>query len=171
MNRHTAKLIDRLLESSDSKFSLKALEKLFNLGIPFNLPHKFEFLEISSSKTLLKLPYIKKNQNHLGGLHACALATLGEYPAGLSLIKQFGSAKYRLIMRKLEADYFKQARGAVYGEVTCDPQVMAELTENLTAQDQAEVTLSTHIINQSQEVIAVIRTDWQVKNWEKVSFK
>lgn len=171
MNRKISKVIDKLLDSSDSKVTLKTLETLFNTGIPFNLPHKFRFVELSDSKTLLKLPAIHKNKNHLGGLHACAIATLGEYPAGLTLIKKFGSSRYRLIMRRLQAEYFKQAREAVYGEVIVNHQELDEISYQLNHNDKAEITMTTNILDEHQEVLAVVQTTWQLKNWDKVSFK
>lgn len=164
------KIVDKLLESSENKASLLALEKLFNNNIPFNLPHKFKFVEMSHDKTVLKLPSIRKNKNHLGGIHACATATLGEYPAGLSLIKHLGISKYRLIMKKLEADYFKQSKDAITGEVEIDHDELERVKEELSKEDKAEITIATTIKNTNEEVIAVVQTTWQLKNWDKVTY-
>ena len=171
MNKKLSFLVDNLLDKSETRLALKALEKLFNTGIPFNMPHKFKFLELSDNKTQLKLPYKRVNQNHLGGMHACAIATLGEYPAGLSLIKRFGSSKYRLIMSKLEGDYIKQGRGDITGVVEIDESEFSRVENELTENDQSEIIISTNILNTNDEVIAVIQTTWQLKNWDKVSFK
>lgn len=171
MNQQIYQLIDKLLRNSDSKTTLLALEKIFNTGIPFNIPHKFKFVELSHQKTLLKLPFILKNKNHLGGLHACAVATLGEYPAGLSLIKKFGASRYRLIMKRLQAEYFKQATTGVYGEVIIDHQELDQVGQKLKTDDSAEIIMTTNILNEDEEVIAVVQTTWQLKNWKKVSFK
>ncbi|MBX7175295.1 MAG: peptide chain release factor 2, partial [Saprospiraceae bacterium] len=43
------------------------------------------------------------NLNHLKGLHACSLATLGEFTAGMSLLHALRSMDYRLIMKEIKA--------------------------------------------------------------------
>jgi acyl-coenzyme A thioesterase PaaI-like protein len=171
MNKKLSKLIDKLLLNSENTVVLKTLQKLFNTGIPFNLPHKFKFIELSDRKTRLSLPYKRVNKNHLGGMHACAIATLGEYPAGLTLIKRFGSAKYRLIMGKLEGDYIKQGRGDLIGEVTIAQEEFERVEKELSETNKSEITIATNILNESEEIIAVIQTTWQLKSWESVTFK
>lgn len=171
MKKNIMNLIDKLLTSSESKVALKALEKLFNSGIPFNLLHKFQFIELSHDRTILKLPGIRKNKNHLGGIHACATATLGEYPAGLSLVKHVGVSKYRFIMKKLEADYFKQSKSAVTGEVEIDHKELDRVRKELSESDKSEIIIVTNIKNLDEEVIAVIQTTWQLKHWDKVLYK
>lgn len=170
MKKKIIEFVDKLISNSENKAALLAIEKIFNNRIPFNLPHKFKFLELSESITRLKLPYKKVNQNHLGGMHACAITTLGEYPAGLSLIKRFGSKKYRLIMNKLEADYIKQAMGELIGDVEIDLDEFDRLEMELKTQDKATIVMVTNIKNDADEVIAVVQTHWQLKNWNKVSF-
>ncbi len=171
MNKKIEKLVDYLLQNSEDKIKLKALEKLFNSGIPFNLPHKFKFNQLTDTHTILELPHIRKNKNHLGGMHACAIATLGEYPAGLSLIKYFGISKYRLIMRHLEVEYFKQSKEALTGDVETDLAKYSQMKEELKINDKSEIKIQTSIKNQSNEVIAIVHTTWQLKNWKKVSYK
>lgn len=171
MNRKLSKIIDKLLKNSENSLSLLAIEKFFNRGIPFNTPHDFKFLEISDKRTRLKLPFKKLNKNHLGGMHACAIATLGEYPAGLTLIKRFGSTKYRLIMSKLTGDYILQGREDLIGQVEVGPSEFDEIEEKLKSEDIANITISTNILNTKEEIVAVIQTTWQLKNWNSVKFK
>ncbi len=171
MNKTMTNLVDKLLENGHKKPVLKILEKIFNNGIPFNLPHKFIFKEITDKKIQLILPYIKKNKNHLGGIHACATATLGEYSAGLSLIRRFGSSKYRLIMEELHADYIKQVKEEVIGVVELDEAEKERIEKELNETGSCKVDISTNILNQNDEVIAVVQTKWQLKSWNKVTYK
>lgn len=171
MNKKMSKMIDKLLGSSNNKLGLMTIQKLFNSGIPFNLPHKFKFLELSDKKTRLQLPHIRKNQNHLGGIHACAIATLGEYPAGLTLIKKFGSSTYRLIMDEIHVNYLKQAKEALVGEVLVDEEELSRVESELKSENISKITIPTNILNKNNEVVAVVQTTWQLKNWDKVTFK
>ncbi|MAX66202.1 MAG: DUF4442 domain-containing protein [Bacteriovoracaceae bacterium] len=171
MNKKISEFVDSLLSNSNKKLVLKTLEKLFNSGIPFNLPHKFKFIELSQQQTIIELPFIKKNKNHLGGQHACAIATLGEYPAGLSIIKFFGSSSYRIILKELHTHYFQQGRGKLQGRVDVQKYNFKEFKEQLDSHTSVDITLTTEIYNTDQEVIAEVTTTWQLKPWTKVTFK
>ena len=171
MKKNILKLIDKLFLSSGNPLSLAALQKLFNTNIPFNLPHKFKFIELSDTKTRLKLPLIWKNKNHLGGIHACAIATLGEYPAGLTLIKKFGSSKYRIILKKIEVNYHKQAVTDLEGVVDFPEDKIQKIEKDLRDEQVSDVIMETNILNSNQEVVAVVETTWQLKDWKAVSFR
>jgi len=69
-------LIDKLIKNP-TKMNLMALDKVLALGIPFNAPHGFKFKELSDDAIRITLPNRKLNHNHLGGVHACAMATVG----------------------------------------------------------------------------------------------
>jgi hypothetical protein len=104
-------------------------------------------------------------------MHACGIATLGEYPAGLTLIKRFGSSKYRLIMEDLQANYIKQAKEELVGEVIADKEELLRVEKELSSQDSSKITLVTNILNTHDEIVAVVQTTWQMKNWKSVTFK
>lgn len=105
------KLIDKLM-ANPTKLNLVALDKVLRLGIPFNAPHGFAIRNISPDEVKVSLPNRKLNHNHIGGIHACAMATVGEYCAGLSLLSRFGISKYRLIMSELCHVHVARPRGS-----------------------------------------------------------
>lgn len=170
MVRKLAKLLDKLLAGSESKVTLIALNKLLNSGIPFNNPHKFKFIKLNSKESKIQAPNIRVNKNHLGGIHACATATIGEYSAGLLLIKNFGISNFRLIMKKLEVDYIKQSKEALISHAILNSEELIRINEELKNSGESEVLMSANIINQQEEVIAVVQTTWQLKNWDQVTF-
>jgi acyl-coenzyme A thioesterase PaaI-like protein len=99
--------IDRARTSS---FHLWVLNFGLNYVVPFNKPHGFEVMSVSDFSVKTKIPYKKKNFNHIRGLHACALATISEFTTGLLLLYKLGPHKYRLIMQRLEMDYHYQGK-------------------------------------------------------------
>ena len=70
-------------KSKNSKFYLWLLNFVLWKTVPFNSPHKFLITAIDAGNVSIKLPYIRKNKNHINGIHACALATVCEYATGL----------------------------------------------------------------------------------------
>ncbi len=171
MNEKLRKITDYLLRKSYDKFALQSLNKLLNLAIPFNIPHKFKYIELSDYKAIIEIPYSKLNQNHLGGIHACAIATLGEYPAGLIILKHFGIANYRIIMKDLKVDYIKQAKESLRGQADLTIEDVEVIKEELREKNQSNINMITNIMNSHDEVIAIVQTTWQLKNWKDVSFQ
>jgi len=164
------KLIDKLM-ANPTKANLMALNKVLMVGIPFNAPHGFKIREINDQAIIISLPNRKLNHNHLGGVHACAIATIGEFCAGMSLLKSFGSSKYRLILSDLHVKYLYQGRNDLEG--TCsfkqiDPVAIQAI---LDSEDKHFQKLETLIKDENGKEVAVVTTIWQLKSWDKVKTK
>lgn len=159
-----------LLEKSSHSSALFALSKLLDRKIAFNAPHKFKITKLEVNHVLVSLPLIRLNTNHLGTVHACAMATVGEYPAGLVLIKNFGFNKYRLILKDLNIKFTKQATTNLSAEVRIDDNFIPQLKEKLAKEDSVQIELCTIIKNDQSEVVAEVLTTWHLKNWESVKF-
>ena len=164
------KIIDKLLNNPTST-NLMALNKVLTLGIPFNAPHGFKIKELSEDAVLITLPNRKLNHNHLGGVHACAMATVGEYCAGMSLLKSFGISQYRLILSDLHVKYTYQGRTDLEG--VCSPrQIDKEAVKKvLDADGKYLQKLETIIRDKNGKEVALVTTVWQLKAWEQVKTK
>jgi acyl-coenzyme A thioesterase PaaI-like protein len=164
------KMIDKLLENPTS-LNLVALDKVLRIGIPFNAPHGFKIKKINADEVVIALPNSKLNHNHLGGIHACAMATVGEYCAGMSLLSSFGISKYRLILSELNVKYTYQGR--VHLEGVCSPrQIDVEaVRKGLEESGKYLQELKTIIRDLNGKEVAEVTTVWQLKNWEQVKTK
>lgn len=163
-------LIDKLINNPTST-NLMALNKVLALGIPFNAPHGFKIREISDDNVLITLPNRKLNHNHLGGIHACAMATVGEYCAGMSLLKSFGISKYRLILAELHVKYTYQGRSDLEG--VCSPRQIDRdaVSKVLETEGKYLQKLETLIRDKNGKEVAVVTTTWQLKSWDQVKTK
>ncbi len=162
--------IDKLLAKA-SKTNLMILNKVLTLGIPFNAPHGFKIKEMSDETTRISLPNRKLNHNHLGGVHACAMATVGEYCAGMTLLKFFGASKYRFILSELNVKYTYQGRTDLEG--TCSPkQVDRDAVQaSLETDGKFLQPMITMIRDKAGNDVATVTTTWQIKSWDKVKTK
>lgn len=103
--------IEKLIKKAESSsLNLWWLNFLLGRLIPFNRPHGIKVIKINKSSIQTRIPYKRKNQNHIKGIHACGLATAAEFASGLLLLYNFGFKKYRLIMKSIRADYSFQAK-------------------------------------------------------------
>lgn len=164
----TFKWLSELLKRSDSPLALKALQKIFDFKIPFNGPHGIKIKKITQAEAVAFLPNKRSNKNHLGTIHACAMATLGEFPAGLLLIKNLDAAKFRVVMTKLEASYLKRATTSLRGVCKTDEKQIREVLDQLNQGIPGQIQMSSQIIDDKDQIVANILTSWQLKAWDQI---
>jgi hypothetical protein len=155
-----------------SNFQLWILNKFIGKFIPFNSPHKFKIVGITDNGFEIQMPYMRKNLNHLKGLHACGLATLSELTAGLTLIRKLGFKEYRLIMQDLNMKYYYQAKMPVIVkyELT-DEFINTQVKKPLETEDSVFVELKTEVYDLEKNHICTATTKWQMKKWNSVKTK
>lgn len=148
------------------------LNTLLARTIPFNKPHRFRIRSIEEGRIETYAPYRRSNFNHIRGVHACAIATVAEFSAGFLLLTKLDSTKYRLIMGKLEADYYYQAKQDIVAvaELSND-ELLDKIIQPLESADSATIVMTTVIGDISGNNVARVRTTWQVKNWGNVRTK
>ncbi len=166
------KLSGLIKKAQTSKFYLWVLNIMMHRVIPFNKVHGLKITTITEHGFEITMPYWKENMNHLKGLHACGLATLSEYVAGLTLIRKTGAENYRLIMENINVQYFYQAKDKVVTafELT-DEWMEKNVKEPLKTQDATFVVLEAHIFDTKGNKICTGTTRWQIKRWDKVKTK
>ena len=159
---------EKLLDNCDKALYLKMLEKGIHQYIPFNIPHKFSFKKLTDKTCKVYLKNRRYNRNHLGRIHACAIATAGELPAGLVLIKNFKFSEYRLIMSEINVVYRKQAKKFISATSDLTAKQIEQLKIDLEKQGKALIEMKTEIY-ESELHIATVSTKWQLKSWKNVS--
>lgn len=99
-----------------SIYALPGGKRLLSRGIGWAAPYsgsigaKVEALADGHAR--LRMPDRRGNRNHLNSIHACALATLAETTAGLSVLYSL-PAGMRGIAVHLGTDYHAKARGPI----------------------------------------------------------
>jgi acyl-coenzyme A thioesterase PaaI-like protein len=162
-------LISRAIRRAETSGAyLWILNKLLLYVIPFNRPHGLKVLRISRTDVDVSLPFRVQNRNHVGGLHACALATCAEYAAGLVLLSNFPPDKNRLLLKRLDITFEIQARTGVTAQCTIDPACLNLLKENLTESGSTPISLPVEVRDNENKVVCRLQVDWQIKRWDLV---
>ena len=91
-------------------------------------------------------------RNHLDSVHAVALVNFAELTTGLAIMCGL-PANGRGILKGLEIEYIKKARGTLTGECDCDPPSTAERQTYL---------LHGVIKNESGDVVARAKAHWLI---------
>lgn len=162
--------IEKLLDHPNT-LELALLNTLLKIGIPFNKPHGLNLVNISKGKVWGEAAYKRVNKNHLGGMHACALATIGEYVSGTALLTELSSTTYRFILKTLRVDYQAQAKSKVLAKCQLVADDVKKWKEALKVEGKIFVPLVAVLETEDGKQIAEVHTQWQLKEWSQVKFK
>ena len=94
----------------------------------------------------------RRVRNHLGSIHAMALANLGEMVTGLALMNSLPD-RARGILTGFNVDYLKKARGRLTAECRCE--IPADNTER-------EYELTGEIRDAQGDIVSTARARWLV---------
>ena len=162
-------IIDKAQHSS---FYLWLLNQGLSRMIPFNKPHGFKITVIKADRIETKLPYKRRNLNHIKGIHACAMATISEYTTGLMILYKLDVKKYRIIMQKLEMDYHFQAKMDAFAEFSIDEEwVKTEVEKPLQTEESVVIPCEIKLYDKNKNHLSTGKIYWQIKLWEKVKTK
>ena len=159
------------LEKTSPYLFKKMGSKLLSWISPFNSHLKAQLLEWTPLKASFKIKCHRKVKNHIGGIHAGAIFTLGETCAGFILVRNFSLKKYRPIMSDVSVRYEKQARGATTGTAEVSKADILKIKKGLKDKKPQFIWIETEIKNEKKELIALVKTKWQVKPWDQVRIK
>jgi acyl-coenzyme A thioesterase PaaI-like protein len=158
-----------LLKAQSSSFYLWLLNRLLWRLIPFNHSHKVSIYKISEEQVTIKLPYKRSNQNHLKGMHACALATLCEYACGIGLMTKLDPKNYRIILKEIKLDYLAQAKSDVFAAFTIDDITLQnEVIKPLSETGVIVKTYTIEAFDKNSKAICTGQITWQLKKWDMV---
>lgn len=165
--------LNQLIESAaKSSFAKWRLNFILHRVIPFNRPHKLKVVEINESIAKVLLPYKRKNLNHIKGLHACAQTTAAEYASGLWLLYRLGFKKYRIIMKKLSAEYHYQAKGEAMASFgMSQAELEEEILQPLEESGKVYIRCKIDLKGKDGTLFSTVTTEWQIKRWDQVKTK
>lgn len=163
------KILSNLLQQAqDSKKQLWLLNRLMNHTVRFNKPHGFQVIKITPEHVQTFAPYHKKNFNHVRGIHACAIATVGELAAGLILMLHFSPQDYRIIMSHIDIDYHFQAKKNIVATAGLSVSEKSTILDILKTEGKTLQTVTTDVKDDDHQSVATVKTVWQIKPWKDV---
>lgn len=117
-------------------------------AVPFVHHLGLEFLEVTPTRAVLRLPDQPAFHNHVGGLHAGAMFTLGESASGAVVLASFGDTLDRAtpLPVRVEMRFRKVALGPLTAEAVLGrpaEDVLAELDAGTRPEFPVEVTIRT----------------------------
>lgn len=125
---------------------------LFGAMVPYSGSIGAIVLALEPGHARLALRDRRAVRNHLGSIHAIALANLGELASGLAMTTAL-PAGVRGIVLRIECEYGKKARGSLVAEARVSvPEVKGDTDHEV----RAEIT------DASGAVVASVRVHWRL---------
>jgi len=146
----------------------RILDSFIEFFIPFSRWLGLKIQALSIDKVIIHSPERRRRRNHVGGAHACALALLGEYAAGLLLAQRFAPDEYRMIIGSLNINYQKQGRGLLIATSLAPNNIPQFAHGEISENGEIWVDMTTEITNAKTEHIATCKTRWQIKAWDQI---
>lgn len=165
------KLATLIQKAEHSKLYMWLLNRVMSHAVPFNKPHGFKVIDITSHHVTTFAAYRKKNFNHVRGIHACAIATVGELAAGIVLMYHFSPAKFRFIMSNMQIDYHYQAKKNITAMAILAAEDKINILKTLENTDKTTQLVVSEIRDEDHQLIATVKTTWQIKSWKNVKTK
>lgn len=92
-------------------------------------------------------------RNHLGSIHAIALANLGEVTSGIAMLSALAPG-VRGIVTHLSVEYLKKARGRLVAEARTAPPS--------TVTDSVDIDIAAEIRDAAGDVVARVSVRWRL---------
>ncbi|WP_180179830.1 DUF4442 domain-containing protein [Acinetobacter sp. YH12041] len=97
------------------------LSKTFGRVVPMVGSSKIRYQEISAAKVVVSMANHKAMQNHIGQIHACAMALLAETATGFVTAMNVPDSAVVLI-KSLKVDFKRPTKGAMTAVATLTPE-------------------------------------------------
>lgn len=124
--------------------------RLLGRRVPYTDSMRATVVDFGPGHVRVQLRERRRVRNHLGSVHAIALANLGELVTGLAVLGAIPST-VRGILTGIELTYEKKARGLLSAEASCDVGDVSE------ARGQ---TVEARITDEAGDVVATARARW-----------
>lgn len=139
------------------------MSRLMQEVIPFNRPHRLKVQSLTDDACEVSLPWRRRNLNHVGTMHACALATSAEYASGLCILSAFGVGRVRLIMSELNMTYGRRAESACVACASLPAEVLDGVRMELDNAGRCAFNLNSVVRDSQGEVVAEAKITWHLK--------
>ena len=131
------------------------LSQLFGRAIKFAGTASIVIEKLDFQQAVLVQGNFRKVQNHIGSVHAAAMALLGESASGFLVGMHVPDDRLPLL-KSMRLDYVKRATG----KLTAVAKLTDSQIEQIRHQDKGEITIQVHISDQLGVVPVVAEYVW-----------
>ena len=128
--------------------SLRSLliTRMFTWQVRFAGTGGIRFVELEEGRAVLIIRNRRKVQNHIGGIHAAAMALLAETATGAVLGMTIPDSHIPLL-KTMHVDYVRRAKGALRAEAT----LPAEMRQRVLSEEKGDFAVPIRVTDEDGE--------------------
>lgn len=130
-------------------------DRMLGRAVPLVGTARLHFEEVSAQRVVISIRNRRPVQNHIGGVHAAAMALLAETASGFCLGMHLPDDRLPLIKR-MEVDYLRRSQGGLRAESSLTPEQIAQVL----AEPKGELLVPTQVRDESGETPIAVRMLW-----------
>ena len=115
--------------------------KAFGRIVPMVGTAKIRYEEVTASRVTVSLANHKAMQNHIGQVHACAMALIAETATGFAAAMNVPDSSVVLI-KSLKADYKRPSKGAIKAVASLTPEQQQQMQNTDKGETLVAVTVT-----------------------------
>lgn len=142
--RNRLALAAHLIQRLPHQLHESLLSRLFCSQVRFAGTAGIRIQQLSSDEVRMSLANHRRARNHIGGVHAAAMALLAESASGCLVGMNLPDHKLPLI-KTLKVDYLRRARGSLRAIATLAPEQRRAMLE----QDKGEALIQVTLLDDS----------------------
>lgn len=128
--------------------------RVLGRAVPYSGTLRPRVVSLDPGRAVVEMNDRRGLRNHLGSVHAIALANLGELASGLAMTASL-APEVRSIVTHLEIDYLKKARGPL--------TAVGQASPPSSVSDSVDTIATADITDSGGDVVARVRATWQLR--------
>lgn len=148
---------------TEQDMDLEVAKKMLESGIRFVANSGLKVLELRRGHVKCLMPFAG-NGNHIGTMYAGALFTLAEIPGGALFLSSFDATKFFPIVKSLDMNFLKPAKGDVSVELDMSESQIAALAAEAASKGKAEFILTGELRSADGTLVATSHGVYQLRS-------
>lgn len=129
---------------------------MLGVMVPYTGSIRPRVVELQAGRAVVRLRDRRRIRNHLGSIHALAIANLGEVAGGLALLTALPPGRKGIVTR-LQTEYLKKARGTLEARGEVAPISFA------SDADEMELSVVATVWDGDGDEVAQVLAHWRLR--------
>lgn len=131
--------------------------------VPFAHRADLELVHTEPGHAVVRIPNEKKNQNHVGTLHAAALVLVAETAGGMAILLEPRLNGYLLLAKGLSIRYRKPGATACSASARLSEELVVATVAAVESAGKADFPVLSEIRNDAGELVAELTVDFHLR--------
>lgn len=131
--------------------------------VPFAAAAGLSVIHSEPGHAVIRIPNERRNQNHVGTIHAAALALVGETAGGLALLGHPKVSGLLLLAKGLQIRYRRPAKGAANASARVGEDELDAALAKMAVDGKVDLPLKVEVKSDEGELLCELSIDFHLR--------